>query len=205
MTDTALLWDFDGTLVDSYPAIMTVLEELYKQQGWAFDGSSISQFILATSVGHLLETRVAETGLDAGLLKASFMAEQEKRDDQIVLLPGAEQVLAQTASQGVRHFIYTHKGATTGAVLERLGIAHYFTEVVTAAAGFARKPHPAALDYLVDKYGLDKTKTYYIGDRPLDREAAERAGLHSINLREPASPTNTKIDQLTDILDLAIF
>lgn len=204
MTQTAFIWDFDGTLVESYAAIMEVLELLYAEKGWDFDGTKLSRFILETSVGHLLDLKAQETGLDARLLKARFMAEQEKRDDQISLMSGVVTVLDETASQGVRHFIYTHKGATTNAVLERLGIAQYFTHVITAADGFARKPDPEAIIYLIDKYKLDKAQTYYIGDRSLDRDCALNAGIHSINLRQPDSAGNTKIDTLTDILDLPI-
>lgn len=204
MTQTAFIWDFDGTLVESYAAIMEVLELLYAEKGWDFDGTKLSRFILETSVGHLLDLKAQETGLDARLLKARFMAEQEKRDDQISLMSGVVTVLDETASQGVRHFIYTHKGATTNAVLERLGIAQYFTHVITAADGFARKPDPEAIIYLIDKYKLDKAQTYYIGDRSLDRDCALNAGIHSINLTQPDSLGNTKIDRLTDILDLPI-
>lgn len=205
MTETAFIWDFDGTLVQSYAAIMEVLNLLYTEHNWPFDAPAISQQILETSIGQLLDQQAKAYGLDARLLKARFMAEQEARDHQIVLMPHAKAVLAQTASQGVRHFIYTHKGATTSAVLERLGIASYFSQVITAADGFARKPDPEAIHYLIGKHGLDKSRTYYIGDRPLDRDCALAAGIHSINLALPDSPSNTKIASLLEILDLPIF
>lgn len=205
MTRTVFIWDFDGTLVNSYAAIMEVLQLLYIEQSWPFDAPAISQQILATSIGQLLDQQAEVHGLDARLLKARFMAEQERRDDQIVLMPHAEAVLERTASQGVRHFIYTHKGATTTAVLGRLGIADYFTRVITAADGFARKPDPEAVNYLIDQYGLDRASTYYIGDRPLDRDCALAAGIGSINLALPDSPGNIKISSLLDILALSIF
>lgn len=205
MTKTTFIWDFDGTLVESYTAILKALECLYNQQAWPFDAQTVSTQILDTSVGQLLEELADAYGGDARLLKARFMAEQEKRDHLIVLMPHAEEVLAQTASQGVHHFIYTHKGATTASVLVRLGIDQYFTQVVTAADGFARKPDPEAVNYLIDKYSLDRAKTYYIGDRSLDRDCALAAGITSINLTLPNSPGNTKISSLLDILDLPIF
>lgn len=205
MTKKAFIWDFDGTLVDSYDAIMEVLNLLYSEQNWPFDGPVISHQILETSIGQLLDQQAQVYGLDTRLLKARFMAEQEARDDQITLMPYAEEVLSQTVERGVCHFIYTHKGETTGAVLERLGIASYFTQVVTAADGFARKPDPEAVNYLIDQYDLDRAKTYYIGDRPLDRDCALAAGITSINLALPDSPGNIKIEGLLDILDLPIW
>ena len=100
------------------------------------------------------------------------------------------------------HFVYTHKGITANDVLERLGVRQYFTEVVTSANGFARKPEPEAINYLLDKYDLDKTSTYYVGDRRLDVEAAENAGIKSINLGQPSSKINQHIADLSDIVAL---
>ena len=49
------------------------------------------------------------------------------------------------------HFVlYSIKGITANDVLERLGVHQYFTEVVTSANGFARKPEPEAIDYLLE-------------------------------------------------------
>lgn len=202
---TAFIWDFDGTLVESYGAIMEVLELLYADYGWSFDPEQVGAFILETSIDHLLDLQCQASGLDARLIKARFMAEQEKRDDQIVLMPHAQQVLSETAARGVKHFIYTHKGATTDAVLEGLGIANYFTEVVNSTHGFARKPDSEAITYLMAKHGLDQETTYYIGDRSLDRDCALAAGIGSINLALPDSPVNIKISNLLDILALPIF
>ncbi|MFC3927927.1 HAD-IA family hydrolase [Streptococcus caprae] len=205
MAKPIFVWDFDGTLVESYAAIMEVLELIYADYGWDFDAESVSRIILQTSIGQLLDSKATEYGLDAKSLKARFMAEQEARDDQIVLMPDAKRVLEETRAQGIKHFIYTHKGATTGAVLERLGIAQYFTEVVTAADGFARKPAPDAMDYLVEKYGLDRQQVYYIGDRPLDRDFAVNSGVQSINLVLPDGPENIHIDSLSAITALPFF
>lgn len=199
MTQLSLIWDFDGTLVDSYDAIMEAMTELYDQFGLDFEADKIRETILATSTGHLFDQLVSDHGLDGQVLRQVFTQEQEKRDDRIVLLPHVLEALQFTQEKGIRNFIYTHKGATTQVVLDRLGIGGYFTEVVTAANGFTRKPHPEAVDYLLDKYGLDKTQTYYIGDRLIDVQVAQRAGIGSINLNLPTDETNQQIASLADL------
>ena len=52
---------------------------------------------------------------------------------------------------------------------------------------------------LLEKYHLDKSDTYYVGDRRIDVEAAENAGIKSINLGQPNSKINQKIADLSDI------
>lgn len=202
MTQINFIWDFDGTLVESYEAIMEAMAVLYAYYQLDFEEEAVKRAILQTSTGHLFAQLEREHALNQAELREFFSREQEKRDDQIVLLPHALAALQFTKEKGIRNFIYTHKGKTTQAVLERLGIAQYFTEVVTAANGFERKPHPEGVNYLLDKYQLDKKQTYYIGDRLLDLEVAENADIQSINLTQLNSPSNQKIDSLADLMVL---
>ncbi|WP_153055871.1 HAD-IA family hydrolase, partial [Streptococcus suis] len=76
---------------------------------------------------------------------------------------------------------------------------HHFTEILTSDSGFARKPSPEALLFLIEKYGLNKENTYYIGDRLLDVETAINAGIQSINLQIDGVEQNWKIVSLLDI------
>lgn len=202
MTETAFIWDLDGTLIDSYPAILAALDVTYAAYGWSFDREKVQAYILDYSVGQLLDELAEEKGVDVKLLKKYYSADLKGRDGELCLFPETKAVLDWTREQGIGNFIYTHKGSNTASVLQLLGISEYFTHVVTSADGFARKPAPDALIYLLDQYELDKTKTYYIGDRSLDRDCAFNAGIHSINLTQPDSLANTKIDSLADILDL---
>ncbi|WNZ92054.1 HAD-IA family hydrolase [Streptococcus iniae] len=193
------IWDFDGTLVESYEAIIEVLNLLYDNYQLPFDLNGVSDFIIENSIGELLEQLSKEHGLPLLTLKIFFNHEQEARDHMISLMPGAKDLLDYATGKGIRHFIITHKGSTTEQVLTRLGIKQYFTEVITATSGFARKPDSESFDYLLKKYKLDKSQTFYIGDRPLDREFAENSKVMSINLREASSEKNIAINDLSDI------
>lgn len=135
-------------------------------------------------------------------MSAFFKKEQEARDDKIKSIPHLVEVLAATKAKGINHFVYTHKGITVNDVLERFGVRQYIIEVVTSANGFARKPSPEVIDYVIDKYHLDKARTYYVGDRRLDVEAAENAGIPSLNLGQPFSANNQHIEDLSDIIRL---
>ncbi|WP_186652438.1 HAD-IA family hydrolase [Streptococcus sp. sy004] len=198
------IWDFDGTLVESYTAIMEAMAVLYERYQLEFNEEEVKQVILATSAGHLFAQLAEEHGLDQNELRVFFTKEQEKRDDQVVLLPHVIDALEFTQQMGIQNFIYTHKGSTTQAVLERLGIAKYFVEVVTAVNGFERKPHPEGVNYLLEKYQLVKNETYYIGDRPMDLEVARYAGIKSINFSQETNEFNQKIDSLADLPGLFV-
>ena len=59
--------------------------------------------------------------------------------------------------------------------------------------------NPEGVDYLVDKYQLDRSETYYIGDRTLDVDLADNAGIGSINFLDYKPDVNHAIQRLDDI------
>ena len=198
----AFIWDLDGTLLDSYDAILAGIEETYAHYGLDFDREGIHSYILKHSVQKLLEKVASEKGLDAADMNAFRGASLKEKNAQVHLMEGAAEILAWAEEQGVAQFVYTHKGLNAHQILQDLGIHDYFTEIITAANGFERKPHPEGVDYLLAKYGLDKQKTYYIGDRTLDVDVAVNSGIQSINFCDYRPEINQKIEKLVDIKQL---
>ncbi|MGU7966705.1 HAD-IA family hydrolase [Streptococcus suis] len=198
MTPT-FIWDLDGTLLDSYEAILAGIQETYEQFGLPFDREEVRKYILRCSVKDLLVRDADKYGLDSDELNRVRATSLKEKNTQIPLMAGATEILDWTAQQGIQNFVYTHKSDNAFQVLAELGIAHHFTEILTSDSGFARKPSPEALLFLIDKYGLEKEHTYYIGDRRLDVETAINAGIHSINLQIDGVEQNWKIVSLLDI------
>ena len=199
MHGTAFIWDLDGTLLDSYEAILSGIEETYAQFSIPYDKEKVRAFILKYSVQDLLEKVAEERGLDVDRLNQVRAQSLAEKNAQVVLMPGAREILAWADQQGIEQFVYTHKGDNTFTILENLGLAHYFTEILTNQSGFARKPSPEAAIYLLDKYGLAPQQTYYIGDRTLDIEFAQNSGIQSINFLESTYERNHIIQALADI------
>ncbi|HEM3018645.1 HAD-IA family hydrolase [Streptococcus suis] len=198
MTPT-FIWDLDGTLLDSYEAILAGIQETYQEYVLPFDRAEVRKFILRYSVKDLLVRDADKYGLDSDELNRVRATSLKEKNTQIPLIAGAVEILNWTAEQGIQNFVYTHKSDNAFQVLEDLGVRHHFTEILTSDSGFARKPSPEALLFLIEKYGLDKENTYYIGDRLLDVETAVNAGIHSINLQIDGVEQNWKIVSLLDI------
>lgn len=129
-------------------------------------------------------------------VRAQSLAE---KNAQVVLMPGARDVLAWAEEAGIQQFVYTHKGDNALTILRDLGLESYFTEILTNQSGFARKPSPEAAAYLIDEYQLNLDNTYYIGDRTLDVEFAQNSGIQSINFLESSYEGNHRIQELADI------
>ncbi|KXT90755.1 HAD family hydrolase [Streptococcus mitis] len=199
MQKTAFIWDLDGTLLDSYEAILSGIEETFGQFSIPYDKEKVREFILKFSVQDLLVQVAEERKLDVEVLNQVRAQSLAEKNAQVVLMPGAREVLKWADAAGIQQFVYTHKGDNAFTILRDLDLGSYFTEIITSQSGFARKPNPEVANYLLDKYQLDPEKTYYIGDRTLDVEFAQNSGIRSINFLESTYEGNHRIQVLTDI------
>ena len=199
MQKTAFIWDLDGTLLDSYEAILSGIEETFCQFSILYDKEKVRDFILKYSVQDLLEQVAEERNLDAKELNQVRSQSLAEKNVQVVLMLGAREVLAWADEAGILQFVYTHKGDNAFTILRDLGLESYFTEILTSQSGFSRKPSPEVATYLLDKYELNPRTTYYIGDRTLDVEFAQNSGIQSINFLESSYEGNQRIQVLADI------
>lgn len=208
MSSPSFIWDLDGTLFDSYAIIVSAVFQALEECGIRVDREIIFRDVTVTSVSDFVQQIAAQHGCDKAALFRRCCTIQTSQDDHIQLNPHAAAVLEQLHNRGAKHFVYTHKGASAQAVLDRLGIGTFFTEVVTAAEGFARKPDPEGINYLIHKYRLDKARCYYVGDRKLDLECAANAQIGSILYLYSPSSHQAKslathcVNDLQHILDL---
>ena len=199
MQKTAFIWDLDGTLLDSYEAILSGIEETFAQFSIPYDKEKVREFILNYSVQDLLVQVAEERKLDVEMLNQVRAQSLAEKNAQVVLMPGAREVLSWADQVGIQQFVYTHKGDNAFTILRDLGLESYFTEIITSQSGFARKPNPEAATYLLDKYQLNPEKTYYIGDRTLDVEFAQNSKIQSINFLDSTYDRNHRIQALADI------
>ena len=199
MQKTAFIWDLDGTLLDSYEAILSGIEETFGEFAIPYDKEKVREFILKFSVQDLLEKVAEERKLDVEVLNQVRAQSLAEKNAQVVLMPGAREMLAWADQAGIQQFVYTHKGDNALTILRDLDLESYFTEILTSQSGFARKPSSEAATYLIDKHQLNPDNTYYIGDRTLDVEFAQNSGIQSLNFLESTYEGNHRIQALADI------
>ena len=199
MQKTAFIWDLDGTLLDSYETILSGIEETFGQFAIPYDKENVREFILKYSVQDLLVQVAEDRDLDVEVLNQVRAQSLAEKNAQVVLMPGAREVLSWADQVGIQQFVYTHKGDNAFTILRDLGLESYFTEILTSQSGFTRKPSSEAATYLIDKYQLNPDNTYYIGDRTLDVEFAQNSGIRSINFLESTYEGNHRIQELADI------
>ena len=184
----SFIWDMDGTLVDSYPAIVPAVQQVCAEYGLDYSKEHVYSCVIGTSVGDFLAGVGRELGMDPAVLISKFDAKNNSHIESIRAIPHAQETLSSLKEAGHQHFVYTHRGKSCRSILKQTGLLPFFTEIVTAMDGFARKPSPEAILYLIRKYHLSPDHCFYVGDRKVDIEAACNAGIGSILYLDPTTP-----------------
>lgn len=188
MQPYAFIWDLDGTLVDSYTCIVPKVKELFAKSGVRYSEDYIKNYVLRYSVGKLLDEAAPLVGKDPVLLKEQFAILNDQGISGIGPMPYATEVLEKLTKKGHYCFIYTHRGDSCQSILKQNGLDPYFTEIVTVQAGFPRKPAPDGILYLLKKYNLSPDHCFYVGDRSIDIESGNNAGIGTILFLPEGNP-----------------
>lgn len=170
-----LIFDFDGTLSDTYPVVTKALLAMLAEQGIdeSFDGAYAK---LKVSYGHAVSCY--QWPFSADEARKRLIARSEELGLAIQQpIKGAEELLAAAAKKGCRSFIYTHSGPFVKGLLDKWGLSPYVTFVLDNSFSFPRKPAPDALLYLIDRFGIDKKNALMVGDRDIDIAVGHNAGI----------------------------
>ena len=199
----AYIWDLDGTLIDSYPGIMESLLNVLDYYHIKLEKDYVYNYIMQNSVSDFLSFISKEYSLDLDLVRKKNREFEIKTEKNVELISGALETLKGIKERGDLNFLYTHKGEATKDILKNLGIFEYFTLVLTSENKFKRKPDPEAINYIIDKYSLKRSDTYYVGDRPLDILCAKNANINGILFLRSDSPIKMDYPNvINDLIDL---
>ena len=204
----AFIWDLDGTLLDSYGIIVDSLHQIYQEKGADIAKSEILYDVINDSVSAFIEKMEIRFGIPFDDLKDRYSYISGKEKGNIKAMEHAHEILEYLHKEGFANYVFTHRGATTETVLKNIGLYSYFDDIVNSLNGLERKPHPAGLNYLIDKYHLDKDNTYYVGDRPIDIACANNAHIKSIMFvpkQSVAKPTGQETFVIKDLLKIKDF
>ncbi len=179
----AILFDLDGTLLDTAPDMVGALNALRGQEGCA----PLPYNEVRSAVSHGA-ARVVKCGFPdampdrAAMLQRRFLEIYRgalSRDTR--LFPGMDGVLDVLAERHLKSGIVTNKPAwLTEPLLDEMGLRARFACVVSGDTVAERKPHPLPMLHAAMLAGAAPRECVYVGDAERDVQAAHAAGMRAL-------------------------
>lgn len=168
------LWDFDGTLFDSYPLVVRAMQDSLAVFGESDSYDNILRALKKT-MGYAVRHYTALTGHPE--LGAEFYRREQEAMQQNKPFPEAETLCRKIQASGCHNLLYTHRDKLALTMLSRCEMLPLFDGFVTSEDGFPGKPAPDGIQYLLNKYHIPPEAAIMIGDRPIDAQAGINAGI----------------------------
>lgn len=172
-----MIFDLDGTLIESYEAIYLGLKDCFDSFGRViFPFSDLKKYLKVD-----LEATLSQFFTPEEILKGIPVIRKKYEEvylDKTHLLDGAQEVLKTLHSKGVLLGIASNKfGRFSRGALKHLGVSDYFQSVIGAGDGLRNKPFPDMIHAVLKEINLPPEEAIFVGDTLTDIDAGKKAGI----------------------------
>ena len=175
-----ILWDLDGTFFDTYPAITYAISKALNEMGQSIELNVIDR-LARQSIEHCLTTLSQRFKLEPYLLESHF-AESYRSipPTNQPPFPGAREVCEVIHKRHGLNVVITHRRIqSTQQLINAHALSALIDDIYSAEQGYPLKPNPSMLLAALEKYNLKSDETLMIGDRDIDIQAGQAAGVRT--------------------------
>jgi len=195
----AVLFDLDGTLVDSYSALAEAVNHARRTQGLCdLSTERIKEFV-GDGIEGLLQRAFERTDVPYSVQEAFESRYDEVCCAESKVLADVEATLERLADIEVRMAVCTNKPTFfSKKILDFLGLSRFFASIVGPDLAEARKPEAKHLLFTLDSVDCDASEALFVGDMPIDVRAARNSGLDVAVLATGSSTREQLVDSEPD-------
>lgn len=189
MSYSVVVFDWDGTLMDSTHSIVAAIQNACRDLALPVPSASTASWVIGLSLESALRRAVPELtpALEARFLER-YRIHYLLHDPELRLFDGVQEMLDGLAQQNVRMAVATGKSRVgLDRVLAATGLRPMFDATRTADETFS-KPHPAMLHELMQELDVEPARVLMIGDTSHDLQMAANAGVHAVGVTYGAHP-----------------
>jgi len=184
MKRQVLIFDLDGTLIDSRQDLATGINLMRRHYGLGPLPVETVVSYVGEGIRNLVSRSLADALFAVDLEEAVRVNKECYRQhihDETTLYPGVREGLERLAAAGHALALLSNKpGAASREILRHFEIEALFASIIGGESGVPLKPNPEAVFAILRVVGGERADTWMIGDNHTDIAAAHRAGIHSI-------------------------
>jgi phosphoglycolate phosphatase-like HAD superfamily hydrolase len=200
-----LIWDLDGTLFDTYPALTDAFLAALADWGHTPEPEVVLG-LLQVSMTHCITSLAEAYQLPQEALESGFQSHHARIPyHQQILMPGAQAACAYIRSLGGKNVIVTHRPRhSTMELLDVHGLNPLIDDCIAGDDEFPKKPDPASMLAIMSRNGIDPSEGLAVGDRELDIGAGQAAGLRTCLLGrlDTVVKPDFQVDHLDEVLEI---
>ncbi|MGE4295290.1 MAG: HAD family hydrolase [Campylobacterales bacterium] len=199
-----VLFDLDGTVIDSTEAIVESFHVSFKHFGDALP----PERAIVSGIGHPLKTMFEQLGVDPAR-SDDYVAVYRGHyrtvcNDKTFLVPGAKEAVELMAAHARLGVVTTKTARFSWEILKHLGIGDRFETVVGFEEVQNPKPHPEPILLALERLGRPAGQKWMIGDTPMDILAARAAGVTPLGVLSGYATEAELLRHQCDIFDNAL-
>ncbi|HEY9078873.1 HAD-IA family hydrolase [Magnetovibrio sp.] len=175
----SILFDLDGTLVDSAIETRTILNDMRAERGLGPIEDNHFRQSISYGAGSLIKSALAPRDEDLQPLIDEFRAKYRAlTTPRSSIYPTVVETLSDLKARGFKLAVCTNKPqGLCEKVLKDTALESFFECVVAGGPSIKPKPHPDAIHVAISSLGADVSSTVLIGDSTTDQRAAQSAGI----------------------------
>ena len=174
----AVLFDLDGTLVDSYNALTEAVNHARRTHGLPELSSTDIREMVGEGIERLLQRAFDRTEVSESIVQSFVSRYDDICCAESRVLEEVEGTLRQLSDLGVAMAVCTNKPTVfSKKILDFLGLSHYFRAIVGPDIAGARKPEARHLTVTLAFTECAPEDALFVGDMPLDIHAARNSGI----------------------------
>lgn len=177
----AVLFDWDGTLLNSYDADARAYLSMFRALGVAWTAREIDRHYSPNWYRVYRAARIPRIHWE----KADRLWANAYKKESPQLLPGARDVSRRLEKKFVLRLVTSGNRSRVRRQLRDFGLAEYFSARVCSEDALKKKPHPAPLELALKRLRAKPEESVYVGDSAEDMEMARRAGVRQIGVLGP--------------------
>lgn len=176
-----IVFDWDGTLMDSAAAIVRALQAACADLGVAEPSDERARYVIGLGLGEALRHVVPDLGAaDYPQLVERYRHHFLARDHELSLFSGVAELVGELERRGHMLGVATGKSRLgLNRALAASGLTHRFHATRCADECFS-KPHPQMLEEIMNELGAVPERTLMVGDTTHDLQMARNAGTASV-------------------------
>ncbi len=176
-----LLFDFDGTLVDTVGDISYYVNQVLAKAGYA--PHSVEEVKKAIGLGvhelfHGLEPELVLDSQDLEQMVLSFKAQYRMTPvRETKPYPHVMEMLSGKLANTPKAIVTNKPQDITEQILSELGMSDFFQHLIGMHAGYPPKPDPTAMEFIISKFDHPKNGAVYLGDSRVDSITCQNAAV----------------------------